>query len=88
LFHFSGFQRRVIYLLIEIRDNVKNGIPLNRIVQSGADENTLDQNLTLDDFKNFDLSLNVRKDYDICVSKRKKGKNKCYENFTIKNAIF
>lgn len=69
-FSFSGFQRRVIYLLTEIRDNVKKGNPFNSIVQSGEDDNTLDQNLTLDDFKDFNLSLNVKKDYDICVSKK------------------
>lgn len=68
IFSFSGFQRRVIYLLTEIRDNVKKGIPFNSIVQSGSDDNTLDQNLTLEDFKDFNLSLNVKKDYDICVS--------------------
>lgn len=62
------FQRRVIYLLTEIRDNVKKGNPFNSIVQSGSDDNTLDQNLTLEDFKDFNLSLNVKKDYDICKS--------------------
>lgn len=69
-FSFSGFQRRVIYLLTEIRDNVNKGNPFNSIVQSGEDDNALDQNLTLDDFKDFNLSLNVKKDYDICVSKK------------------
>lgn len=67
----SGFQRRVIYLLTELRDLLRN--PRNNLAcHQGLESNTpiieMEQHDTLESFEEFNQRLNEKKELDLCVS--------------------
>lgn len=66
-----GYQRRSMYLLVECMDMLKQILQNYPGASLVHNEPTLEleQQGNLEDFQNFDMSLNDKREFDLCVSR-------------------